>query len=369
MSNTRRATMLNIDPAYKFLIDNYKGELPIAIKTIIQKKVISTRQVYACASEDRLTAKLAQYGNSGNWGAKMLRELSRVIYNNKNPEGDVGNWISVEIECFFTSENREAAAAKRIRALGYSKYVTFKRDGSLNPHDESCDQETEDGDGCSCGVESHGKEVVVTFPKNDYTILFKVCDILNELGCWVNRTCGLHVHFDMRSETPRMVTLMAQRMAYSVPALKTMLPKSRRDNQYCVNTINGRRNGSRYAFVNMQSLAKYGTLEIRGHSGTTDAQKIAHWIDLCRAIMSTKTIKANVGSLDVVLHLANVSETLKAYCLERRAKFSPEVSSGVDQVMDDNEESVRNNTMPLVLQPTGTDASSSVTLTYDGMPF
>jgi hypothetical protein len=129
----------------------------------------------------------------------------------------------------------------------------------------------------------------------------------------------------------------------------------------------------------MHSLSKYGTLEIRGHSGSTDASKIASWIELLQGIMQCKAIKSSVDSMEVVAHLVGASETLRGYIRERVAKFSPEVSSEVDQVLDDNEESTQTLPMQVIVSPSlqgsvsavinggplpGYDATGS-----DGMPF
>lgn len=358
MSNSRRYALMKMDPAYKFLVDNYKGKLPYDIRSTLKYEISGYRRDLRNYQDD-LALKLHYYGNSGQWGAQLLRDLSRVVFDtSKTPQGFEGDWLSVEIECFFASEKRVESFAKQVRALGLSKLVTIKNDASLNPHEATCDgSENEDGE-CSCGIESIGKEIIVSFRKSNHNPLFQVCEILNKLGCWVNRTCGLHVHFDMRGVSSRTVTLSAARLGYCVPALKTMLPKSRRNNRFCQEPINSRRGGSRYAFVNTHSIAKHGTLEVRGHSGTTDAEKISKWIALCIGIMQCKAIKSSIDSLDVVLHLINPSSVIREYCLERRAKFSPEAPQGVDQVMTDNDESTTNGTLPEVLTPPNTVGTS-----------
>lgn len=277
-------------------------------------------------NSDKLALKLSMYGNAGNWATHMLRDLAREIYNDKRPgSDDLGQWVSVEIECVLPNKRAETNFARFARAQGYGKQVTIKHDGSVHPTEEemACECTDDNGDpvsDCDCD-KPYGKEIVVTFKYGDWTILEKLCAELNRLGATVNKTCGLHVHFDCRHLSPRSVSNAGARLGRTVNALKMILPKSRRNNTYCRLDVNKIRGGDRYAFVNLTAYRKHRTLEVRGHSGTTDAQKIIKWIRILRAIMD----KRNMDEISTVVGLIGVMKfdaDLAAYIMSRAAKFA-----------------------------------------------
>jgi hypothetical protein len=240
-----------------------------------------------------------------------------------------------------------------IRGEKLSKFITIKNDGSIHvgseddeiDHDHGgCNNPDGDDDYCNCcngdcecepNTPEFGREIVVTFKYNEWNTLNLICSKLNELGCRVNKTCGLHVHFDCRHLKYNQVITLAKRVALVVPALKQMLPSSRQNNQFCEQNINLGRGGGRYAFVNVKSYHKHSTLEIRGHSGTTDAIKIIQWIKLLRIIMQ----KRNTTMIETVKNLVQKmpfeADTAK-YMVERAKKFSKVKDTSLDDVEQDN---------------------------------
>jgi hypothetical protein len=116
--------------------------------------------------------------------------------------------------------------------------------------------------------------------------LFRLCEKFKALGLTVNRSCGLHVHFDMRGKRSDEVTKIAKRADKWLKALQELVPASRRENRYCRFGISTR---DRYHAVNLCSLGKFETLEIRLHSGTVDYSKTLAWIRLCELILALKT--------------------------------------------------------------------------------
>lgn len=154
----------------------------------------------------------------------------------------------------------------------------------------------------------------------------QVCATLNGAGAAVTKACGLHVHIDASKLSAKEVARVAT-VAYSLEeAVHAVVPPSRRGMNYCrdipdfmrevTKTVGRmaarhryaalgtalytehtvREDGSnlstvtdvrywardkyrdaRYSWVNLHSWMHRGTIEIRTHSGTVDADKITKW--------------------------------------------------------------------------------------------
>ena len=309
---------------------------------------------------DRLHQKHANYGNDGGWAIAQMNELCQGVWQNKSPDtADIGRWLSVEIECIFDKSGKDWEFARWVRKQGYGKYVTLKEDGSIHPHSDACGCEDDEHRNCP----HVGKEVVVTFKYGEWEMLQGICAKLVSMGCYVNRSCGLHVHFDCRDKTPRQVTLWGQRVACAIPALKQILPRSRHDNRFCEVDINRHCNGddrhsrarrrnseARYAFVNLMSYQRHKTLEIRGHSGTLDAHKIISWIRILRVIMDKRCTK-NIGSVAEMIGTYNFDTSLVAYINARFQKFHNEARPRGDDVMEDNSAEAMQRVAQILGQP------------------
>lgn len=207
------------------------------------------------------------------------------------PDEILGRWRSIEFECIFNGKKDLDDFVEFVKAANYEKFVTIKEDGSVEGR----------------LADNVPKEIVVSFcagkkeqTDNKYPrtkIVWDVCKFLKERA-YVNNSCGTHVHFDMRGFEREKIDTFGARLACAVPALKKILPKSRRNNHNChdiINSIDG--NGDdfdfgysddRYCFVNMQAYRDHKTIEIRGHGGTLNARKILNWIKICEKIMTRK---------------------------------------------------------------------------------
>lgn len=92
--------------------------------------------------------------------------------------------------------------------------------------------------------------------------------------------------------------------------------------------------GERYCGINMQSLAKHGTVENRYHGGTLSADKIIHWARLWERIVNM-ALSANASDeadvlsevpnsknrLDMLLALLELPESTCNYIRERHTAF------------------------------------------------
>jgi Putative amidoligase enzyme len=148
-----------------------------------------------------------------------------------------------------------------------------------------------------------------------------ITDVLNELGAKVDRTCGVHIHHEIDDLKVNDIKNIFKIYAKHDEIINSIMPKSRRGNEgrqptYC-KTVNredfltaidicdsireiGYATSDRYRTINFNSYLRYGTIEFRQHSGTTDFEKIMSWIRITQAIVHTakekKSIKMTIGA-------------------------------------------------------------------------
>lgn len=187
----------------------------------------------------------------------------------------------------------------------------------------------------------HGLELVTPVLKGEMDMLRlrKILAWLEEIGCTVNRTCGLHVHVGVSDWQVSQFKNLAKRYMKFETAIDTFMPRSRRSshNSYCqsnakhladdiryrsqfdtcdltsmftkinkartakdVSTaIQPRGHSGRYVKLNLHSFWKHGTVEFRHHSGTICGDKIDNWVRVCLAMThladNKRSIKAKSG--------------------------------------------------------------------------
>lgn len=195
----------------------------------------------------------------------------KTVYRKKGvPNEFLGQWRSIEFEMIFKNQNRSREFAKYLEEKEYDKFVTIKSDGSVHPSNDD--------------YNGYPREVVVSFRSGKEDIVRDICRWLKG-NAYVNGSCGTHVHFDMRGANIKTVEKYGQRLAMCIPALKQLLPKSRRNSEWCEDDLNTMDGYNRYAFVNMMAYNRHKTIEVRAHSGTLNAKKILNWIKVCEKIM------------------------------------------------------------------------------------
>jgi Putative amidoligase enzyme len=138
--------------------------------------------------------------------------------------------------------------------------------------------------------------------------LAKVCRVLKNLGCKVNKKCGLHVHVGAREWELDAFKRLALIYANAETSIDSFMAPSRRGmaNNYCqpvsinrgrldravsmddiahaMGQVPGRTNvrgAERYRKLNLMSFWQHGTVEFRQHQGTVEEDKACHWTRLC----------------------------------------------------------------------------------------
>lgn len=160
---------------------------------------------------------------------------------------------------------------------------------------------------------SDGVELVspVLRPDDAPDQLARVAKALNAAGARVNTQCGYHVHHNADYLSSDQIESLVRAYANSQDLFDSILPQSRRENGMCahledyhltelrerLSPIRDRKPTrprdlwdslrSRYLVVNLESLARHGTVEFRQHSGTTQLRKITEWYKLTEAMVHT----------------------------------------------------------------------------------
>lgn len=234
--------------------------------------------------------------------------------------------FGVELELIFPAHVNRSQIQSAIM-VGSSDW-RVKTDGSLS------------GNGAG-----NGWEVVspVLSGEDGMEQIKRVCEAVRALGATVNRTCGLHVHHDVREMTVENIKTAASSWYNARPIVDGLVAPSRREggSYYCkplvqnditrinrVTTLAEMRRISldRYRTFNLMSYGRYGTIEIRQHQGTFNYEKIRTWILMGQAFMDaavtgvapqTSSVRNFVSSLRNLL-----DETAATFTLGRALEFN-----------------------------------------------
>lgn len=178
-------------------------------------------------------------------------------------------------------------------------------------------------------------------------LMDETCTVIDDAGYGVDSSCGLHVHVgaaelvddESLQEALYLVAYAAE------PVMMAMQPSSRRNSNYCqpisdhavnkpVKDALVQAKVTRYHTVNFQALRAHGTIEFRGHTGTTEASKIKHWAAICAAIIDLAvsddvqsflfamlTAQSIGDKVDVMVDAMKLTDETKEHMKQRIAKF------------------------------------------------
>ena len=163
--------------------------------------------------------------------------------------------------------------------------------------------------------------------------LKKACQALANMGCKIDRRCGLHVHHEIRDLTVQDVARVVRSYTNNQGSINGFLAPSRRHNEYCmpwsdsdfsrldnIAAMNQIHEGtfSRRLAVNLSSFPRYGTMEFRQHQGSIEFEKISKWIEFTRSLINESITQQAV--------FADWREwaqdhDLRSYIVERQRQF------------------------------------------------
>jgi hypothetical protein len=238
---------------------------------------------------------------------KRLDERRReILLAMKRPKTDARH-IGIEIE--FISELSDSGIRDKLLAARLHKWVHLTGDGSV---------EDDNGDN------GHELRVLVT-EEEAAVVLPKVTACLSDdCDAEINRTCGLHVHLDMRGRAREEVAKIYANLVRAHFVLKNMLPPSRRANTYCRENESADfiETADRYRMVNARAYSAHETLEVRSHAGTLDATKILRWVKI---LLAARDAEFRLRAPSTAAQLATwlkLSKELEDYITTRQALFA-----------------------------------------------
>ncbi len=278
------------------------------------------RYVYGVRPNDRqhMTADWgqAQHITEFSYFKPDIMTKAQLTAAQKYPSTDE-RCVGIEMEIVSKQDYNTLSLA--IAAAGLENNVCVKQDGSVH--------------GTSAYPHSHELAILVT-EKEMARVIKKVCKILHG-NTSVNKSCGLHVHLDMRSRNADVAyanLFSAQALLYA------MCPKTRLENTFCKPANSYRRfpqavqTSDRYLGINASAFNKHKTIEIRIHSGTVNAFKVINWVKLLVQIADkpdTATDQARVWR--------NYKEVKGTIGL--RGMLEKYVSSRIEEFSEDHENS------------------------------
>lgn len=165
-----------------------------------------------------------------------------------------------------------------------------------------------------------GIEVVCTTARGDEPVSIPALDAVAH--CKVDRTCGLHVHVDVRDLDLDQAKAVYRRLIRLQSVLKQLVPPSRRRNRYCRWRSN-LAGGTRYTAINFRSYSKFKTIEFRCQSGTTNREKIETWAEICYQLVQWARSEAADGAYAVQWRqfIKLLPASLRAWAIKRRVRL------------------------------------------------
>lgn len=301
---------------------------------------------------DRLTgrpvAETFAYRGDGRGNAARCRQCERERRASRSAAGRTSGRVpgthrvaadertfGVEFEVLLpgygASVNRDAVRAA-LAAEGVTGW-SVKGDGSLNYE--------------------HGIEVVSPVLRGEagHEQIVKVCRALRSAGATVNTSCGLHVHHgaqDLTVENIKQVARSWQRNSNLIDGLVAPSRRAAAAPYYCrplsrsdmtriesCSTLSQMKRAFgtshytdyRYRTLNLAAYGRYGTIEIRQHQGTINAEKVSSWIRFGQALIeaacsTTEPAMAPASRMrDLLAAMTAMHETARTFCLGRAVEF------------------------------------------------
>lgn len=166
---------------------------------------------------------------------------------------------------------------------------------------------------------------------------------LRNAGARVDRTCGLHVHHEVRDLGAVGAVRFVRSWTANQNLIDWLVAPSRRDNQgYCrrltsndLTSMAGVSAGDRsipchdrYRVVNVSSYSRYGTVEVRQHQGTLEFRKVEAWIKLGQSMLDAVLQGEALGEQSGIRGLCqavSMDEDASAYLIGRAIQFGAPV--------------------------------------------
>lgn len=237
------------------------------------------------------------YGFVQNVYAKHFSTQTNRKGNNKFKPTNFNRQFGVEIEAYNVTKEK---LKKELIKLGISVEIE-SYNHTTKTHWKIITDSSIKG--------ANGFELVSPILKGQQGLeqLEKVCKALKNCHAYINKSCGLHIHFDASKFKLKQFKNLVLNYADLENIIDAFLPNSRRanNNNYCKSIISHKsaiENAStitqltdaipkRHNKINTKSYVKYKTIEFRHHSGTVEFDKISNWILFLHNLVEFSTEK------------------------------------------------------------------------------
>ncbi len=235
--------------------------------------------------------------------------------------------FGIEIECYNFARQQLITAASanglQVRSEGYNHedndhYYKIVSDSSIS------------------GVNSQEVVSPILNGNNGLNSLKTLCNALASIDAKVNRTCGLHVHIGAANMSDEHYCRLVRNYQAIEKAIDSFMAHSRRANnsQWCyslqnidfANCMTKRQIASamhfnRYFKVNAVAYDRHQTIEFRQHQGTTDYEKISHWVKFLAALVEY-SFKNECPTCTTIEEIPFLNDEEKVYFTTRRAALN-----------------------------------------------
>lgn len=247
---------------------------------------------------------------------------------------DKNNYLGIEVE--FISKYSVRDFSILLAEANLSHKINIGTDGSIECDDIADDDE----DYLDEDAEWYGLEARILVKEKELTKTLNAFQkVLKRADAWTNKTCGLHVHIDMRN---RDGIKCADKLFESEGILFSIVPGYRKGNTYCrpsngyilgvKNTVKMEqiRFWQKYTAINLQPLTRQKTIEIRLHEGTTNMQRVDYWCKFLLGIINSETPVTEKNYLKV----GSIPKKVKTYVSGRYKKYSKSKAYNPDNEYD-----------------------------------
>lgn len=244
--------------------------------------------------------------------------------------------VGVELEC--TNVNRA-----RVRAICAERGIETRDDYlNYNHHDsQSAYKLMRDSSLRQSRGDFYAPCEIVTPVLNDLSSLKTVCEVLNEAGASVNKTCGFHVHFGAADFTDAQWRRIILNYARIEPIIDSFMAPSRRGNasQWCSSIIDHAREIEamseptfaemrrafrldRYHKVNLEAFERHHTIEFRQHAGTLNFVKIENWVNFLAGLLTYSIQNETLIEARSIDELPFLTRAQKSYFKSRATRIA-----------------------------------------------
>jgi hypothetical protein len=224
-------------------------------------------------------------------------EIEEKVDRYVKPKAQHKNCIGIELE--FFSKLRSYEMVKLLKKFKLLDWCSLGSDSSIRPERGHADYELR----------------ILTTERRYKSDLKQLNLFLKASGAKVNKSCGLHVHLDMRR---RDFTQSKEKLKTSLPILTKFVAKHRINNQFCrlQPTFESLlyNEEPKYMAINAdRSYQEHKTIEVRLHESTTDTNKIENWITLLLNIVNSKKNVPEVDEIREFKKHVRLSSSIKKY--------------------------------------------------------